>query len=171
MDWNALGAIGEVVGAFGVIASLLYLGLQVRNNTRGTQVAAADAAVQALKDFMAPLVNNPESWNLFWTGCVDLDALTPDQRARWIPIALLWLKTCENVLLKAEQGALQAAVWQGWSVILRSFCSHPGLEAYFDARRVAFTPEFRRWMDAKPAGSVEDMPKMEELAATISSAG
>jgi len=34
MSIMELGAIGEFVGAFGVIASLIYVGLQVRQNTR-----------------------------------------------------------------------------------------------------------------------------------------
>ena len=34
MNWEALGATGEVLGAAGVIITLVYLSLQVRQNTR-----------------------------------------------------------------------------------------------------------------------------------------
>lgn len=34
MNWDALGAIGEMLGAIGVIATLLYLSVQIRQNTR-----------------------------------------------------------------------------------------------------------------------------------------
>ena len=34
MDWNAVGAIGEVGGAIGVIVTLIYLAGQLRQNTR-----------------------------------------------------------------------------------------------------------------------------------------
>ena len=34
MNWEAVAAIGEAVGAFGVIASLGYLAIQIRQNTR-----------------------------------------------------------------------------------------------------------------------------------------
>ena len=33
MNWEAVGAIGEVVGALGVIATLLYLAIQIRRST------------------------------------------------------------------------------------------------------------------------------------------
>jgi len=33
MNWDALGAIGEIVGAAGVVASLFYVGFQIRQNT------------------------------------------------------------------------------------------------------------------------------------------
>ena len=34
MDWDAVAAIGEAVGALAVVVSVIYLALQVRNNTR-----------------------------------------------------------------------------------------------------------------------------------------
>ena len=37
MDWQMLGAIGESVGALGVIISLAYLAIQVRSGARATR--------------------------------------------------------------------------------------------------------------------------------------
>lgn len=34
MNWDALSAIGELLGAAGVIVTLIYLSMQVRQNTR-----------------------------------------------------------------------------------------------------------------------------------------
>ena len=36
MNWEAIGAIGEVLGAFAVVATLLYLALQVRHAKTAT---------------------------------------------------------------------------------------------------------------------------------------
>jgi hypothetical protein len=43
MNWEAIGAIGEVLGAIGVICTLLYLTVQIRQNTRALQGATLDA--------------------------------------------------------------------------------------------------------------------------------
>ncbi len=40
MDWNALGAIGEVGGAIGVIVTLVYLAGQLRQNTNALRSAS-----------------------------------------------------------------------------------------------------------------------------------
>ena len=53
MDWDAIGAIGEVVGAIATVASLIYLSLQVRANTLVTKRHALDdikACVDSLFD-------------------------------------------------------------------------------------------------------------------------
>ena len=34
MNWEAIGAVGETVGGIGVIVTLIYLAIQVRQNTR-----------------------------------------------------------------------------------------------------------------------------------------
>ena len=43
MNWDALGAIGEIVGAVGVIATLAYLAVQVRQNTGAIRGATLNA--------------------------------------------------------------------------------------------------------------------------------
>lgn len=42
MNWEALGAIGEILGAVGVLASLVYLSLQIRANTEQTRLAIVE---------------------------------------------------------------------------------------------------------------------------------
>ncbi|MFT4562959.1 MAG: hypothetical protein ACI9BW_002710 [Gammaproteobacteria bacterium] len=34
MNWDALGAISELVGALAVVATLVYLAIQIRQNTK-----------------------------------------------------------------------------------------------------------------------------------------
>jgi hypothetical protein len=38
MNWDAIGAIGEVVGALGVVVTLAYLAIQIRQNTDSARV-------------------------------------------------------------------------------------------------------------------------------------
>ena len=48
MNWEAVGALAEGLGAIGVIVSLLYLASQVRTNTRASRVEAKLTATRAL---------------------------------------------------------------------------------------------------------------------------
>lgn len=40
MNWDAIGAVGELAGALTVVLSLGYLAAQVKQNTKGMLVAA-----------------------------------------------------------------------------------------------------------------------------------
>jgi len=43
MNWEALGAIGEMVAAGGVIFSLVYLAVQIRNQSKESRLGAINA--------------------------------------------------------------------------------------------------------------------------------
>ena len=55
MNWEAIGAIGEILGAAGVIVSVTYLAIQIRQNTRGIEVAARQTRGDAARDVLRPL--------------------------------------------------------------------------------------------------------------------
>ena len=40
MNWEAISAIGQIVGAIGVVVSLIYVATEVRNSARATQLAS-----------------------------------------------------------------------------------------------------------------------------------
>ena len=50
VNWEAVAAIGQMLGALGVVASLLYLATQVRQNNRASAVAAKLASTQLLSN-------------------------------------------------------------------------------------------------------------------------
>lgn len=154
--------MGEIAGALGVVASLLYLAVQVRQNARHVRSSAADTAVATLVNWLSPLLQNPDSWDVFWRGSLDLEGLSEQDRTRFLPMAFLWLKTVEGVYLKYHDGFLDPPVWEGWSVILHSYNQHPGIRAYWEERRPAFAASFGEWMDSAPKES-QNFASMEEL--------
>lgn len=42
MNWDAIGAIGEIIGATAVFLTLAYLALQIRQSTKAIQASAVD---------------------------------------------------------------------------------------------------------------------------------
>ena len=53
MNWDAIAAIAEGLGALGVIASLLYVAVQVRQNTRASRVESKLAATGLMSSYLA----------------------------------------------------------------------------------------------------------------------
>ena len=76
-----LGNFGEFAGSLGVLASLVYLGLQIRSNTR---VARADSETQFQIYWNSHVVNNwtadTSRASLFRKGLCQLNLLTRDER-------------------------------------------------------------------------------------------
>ena len=76
MNWEAIAAVGEVLGALGVLASLVYLASQIRDNTRSLQAASLQSILSAPREwFFLPHAQNAEISDLFARGLNGLDNL------------------------------------------------------------------------------------------------
>ena len=71
MNWEAIGAIGEVVGATAVFVSLLYLALQIRNSRRSDQIVAAAGAASAVQYWIAQIVRDEALYDLYRRGMTE----------------------------------------------------------------------------------------------------
>ena len=84
-----LGAIGELVGGVAVIASLIYVGLQVRQSNRQAQqrikIEQNESDRQFARESTAWLsqLSDPELANLFRRGLSDFSALSRDDQLRF----------------------------------------------------------------------------------------
>ena len=60
MNWEAIGAVGEILGAIAVIGSLIFVGVQIRGNTRATQTAAAHNLTNTFNSVITNISGDPE---------------------------------------------------------------------------------------------------------------
>jgi hypothetical protein len=88
VNWEALGAIAELIGAGGVVASLLYLAVQVRTSNRASAVQAKLQSTGLLNDFMDLLIQHPEHNQLMRQGRENLGLLSPDEYLRFSNMSL-----------------------------------------------------------------------------------
>ncbi len=83
MNWDAIGAVGEAIGAVGVIASLLYLAAQVRAGRRASAVESKLESTRLLNDFVDSLIKSPELNALFLRGLTEIDSLSEEEYLRF----------------------------------------------------------------------------------------
>ena len=67
MDWIAVSAIAEIVGAIAVVLTLAYLATQVNHNTQAARRAAAAEAVSAVREANAHLADDPAAAAIYRT--------------------------------------------------------------------------------------------------------
>jgi hypothetical protein len=84
------GAIGEIVGALAVVASLVYLAVQIRQNTRqlahnmkATELAAFERNVEAGNRIREMLIVNQDVLDLYTHGIKNYRRLEPAEKIRF----------------------------------------------------------------------------------------
>jgi hypothetical protein len=89
MNWEAIGAIGETVGAVAVIATLFYLAVQIRQNNRNEEenirrlrLDAGVSTIEAFSRYRAYLCQ-ADLAAIHLKGITDYAALSDVERVRF----------------------------------------------------------------------------------------
>ena len=167
MNWDALGAIGEIAGAVAVIVTLIYLARQIRQNTVATRLSTSHSIASAARDWNRPLLNDPELAWTFQVGTEDPSRLDPKEQARFIELCFSLFRMFEDALYQYHQGALDPDVWEGYERLYAAYARAPGFQAYWKERRTTFRPEFQRFIDEHPAPEVSTWGSLKDRDAYL----
>jgi hypothetical protein len=83
MNWDAIGAMAQTLGAVGVIASLVYLATQMRQNTRATQASSYQQFENSHSERITTQVTVPGLARIVMLGMSNLEQLDEEERLRF----------------------------------------------------------------------------------------
>ena len=145
MNWDALAAIAESVGAIGVIATLLYLAAQIRANTRSVHAATYQDTDRGVRELNLAVVQDSELCRIWTNGVLDFDSLPLEERIRFSYIAMLYLRVFQNADYQFAQGTLDQDMQATWRNQLRIICSTPGFGTWWERNEsTLFLPAFEQ---------------------------
>ena len=166
MNWNAIGAVGEIFGGLAVVLSLVYVAAQLRQNTEALRRAASADAISAIRHWNDALIRDPEVGRIFTQGLAGIDSLSEADRIRFITLMVNFFKTYEDLHYQYAKGAMDPEVWAGWEQLGVMYFNTVGMRQYWNERRRIFSVSFQRWMD-----SISDIAPAARNMAEIAAAG
>lgn len=162
MNWTAIGAIGEILGAAGVIITLVYLARQVRQNTSATRLSTAQSIATAARDWNRPLLQDPELAWTFQVGTEDPTKLDEKEQARFIELCFSLFRMFEDAHYQYHNGALDPTIWKGYEALYAAYAKAPGFQAYWAKRRETFRKEFQDFIDGYEVPAVKTWGALKE---------
>jgi len=160
LNWAAIGAGGEVLGAAGVIVTLAYLALQIRQNSehieqnvRSQRLSASAALHHDLTHIRLSFLTDPELLRIFAEGRKDPNALPPDERARFMVTCTLLFEQLAFAFDRREEGI---ADWSSFYHYLRDYARSPGVQLWWREHGLSiFSPAFIREVEKEISGARE----------------
>ena len=143
MNWEAIGAVGEIVGAIATVFTLAYLALQIRQNTTSVKAASAGSFRSAQTDFNALICQDRETAELYDRGLEDPDSLLDLEQkvfGNLLGIFVLHLQHAEELEAAGTLSAEAAFARDGqldWVV------TQPGFQVHMKNWISTFPPLFR----------------------------
>lgn len=148
MTLQDLGSIGELLGAIGVIVSLIYLATQIRQNTKSIRASAVDAAADRFIESTRLISLNPELADLLDRGRNDYAALSEVEQRRYRLHYLANSLAFENQYQKYTQGLIPKSQWEGIAGAIRYTMNDSGPRQAWNVIQSNLSPEFREYVDA-----------------------
>ena len=141
MNWDAMGAIAESVGALGVILSLVYLALQVRQNTEQIRLSRFQDLSSTLQDGFTP-VYNPGNMTVWYRGHFKPGELSEEDEYTFRMFMERQLFNVQNVVYQHQHGLVDDAVFESTILLMRQLLlGTPGGSSYWEEQRHNFTEE------------------------------
>ena len=141
MDWNAIGAMGEILGAAAVVATLGYLAIQVRQATKVARSATRQAVAQMTissssaiqgDDSLAHALISPRA------------SLSKEDLLRLEHTWFITFRNWEHIHYQFQVGLLDEDEWRGFRLQLKQLMGTRRVKEYWDRDCELFSSAFQR---------------------------
>jgi len=147
MNWEAIGAVGEIVGALAVLVTLVYLAMQIRQNTKSVQAAAVDSANSQVSRIREVIFADADVANMYRRGNEDPASLSEDDTIRYRLLIHNIMLSLSNSITQASVSGLSESMTQVELPILGRVVGTAGGRWFWETYRDEFEESFRETID------------------------
>ena len=157
MNWDAIGAIAELVGAIATVATLAYLAVQIRQSSNTVRVSTATSRAEQKTQQSAFLSQTPEINRIFWAGLEHPESLSDADSRYFESIFATYLTSFEASFNLNRENALSDADWRGQIAALEWLITQRGFAWFWEKWRGQYPKDWAAFVEGMARRS--DSPK------------
>ena len=147
MNWDAVGAVGEIIGALAVVISLIYVAVQIRQNTSETRASRTQNLVAANSEATALIASNPEFARLSREGMLRFDELSDDEKWQFSLMFFSIFNQYDFAYHQYLEGKLDPAFFERLSEDTARYMALPGMASWWAQDKERLSKEFVEFID------------------------
>jgi hypothetical protein len=153
MSLHELADIGQIIGGFAVVGSLIFVGLQIRQNTKSSRAATLQLNTDFWLNYMLT-VADPKFRNIYAMGASGHDDLDQSQFGQFFLLCRASFMGLENQHYQYRYGLLDSGAYVGYQTTIREqVAAFPGIRAMWQLVRHAYGSHFVAFMDEQIAAT------------------
>ena len=149
MTWESIAAISDIIGTVAVVISLLYLAIQIRTQNRESRIDSVHELNESFRSAIT-VFQNAELASVFARAKDNFEALTETERLQYISMVQGIMRVWEDAFHQHREQRLNESMWQGMIVQFSGYLSLHGVQSVWKIRKMAYSKEFRAFVDATP---------------------
>lgn len=146
MNWEAIGAIGTLVGGVAVLLTLVYLAIQVRQNSRAVQLSGLADITAQWHHCGQLLASSPDLAAIVARGHESYGSLTTEEALRYgayvqafFDVSESYLRVIDEIGLDGQEDVLAS--------IVRARIGIPGMAEWWRRNVGDYDPRFVDWVE------------------------
>jgi hypothetical protein len=147
IDLQSFADFAEIIGGLAVVISLVYLALQVRQNTYSLRTENYARALDRVAAIQAQLGQNSDLSRMLTKGTISSANLTSAERIQFSWCLYEIFGSFEFMFHAAETRALPDEVWERWSLAVAWWLVYPGVQEWWHARPIPFSSSFVSYVE------------------------
>ena len=149
MNWDAIGAVGEIIGAAGVIITLLYLSIQVRQSIKASKLSAIQSSMENSARFSEILCTDTELSEVFWRGLADPHELNAADRRKFVGALNVFMRREAVAFFLHQEGVMPDHFWQARVAVMSGTLNQPGFHLYLETASGTLPSDFRDFLEER----------------------
>ena len=145
----------ETVGFVGLIASLIFVGIETRSSTEQARLAnqslqndSYQNVLAAMAEMSLVLATNEEFHRLFTVGEKAPSELTEDEWSRFTHFNFARIGTWEYIYLGTQENSVSTVIWEAFDPFFRGIACMEGNRRFIEENRTAHAPSFMEYLDS-----------------------
>lgn len=147
MNLEQLANLGEFAGGIAVIASLVYLALQIRQNTQSVRSATLANNTQIWSSMLLE-IGSKDKLDAYLQGAVGKADMAPEHFLQFFMLARALFVSFENQYYQYLHGSMDEQIYLGYErTINAEILAFRGFRMYWEQHREDYSEQFRVYVD------------------------
>ena len=154
MNWEAIGALGEWIGALAVLATLGYLALQIKQNSQSMRSNTEIEASRQLAGLVAR-ISADSNLKRIYDDVADNKELPLEDRRDFTWLLAEFFHSAEGIYIQHSKGFLSEEIWGEYERVMIGFLQSREAQDWWNNDHAPFSKLFVDYVEELRSNPIE----------------
>jgi hypothetical protein len=147
MTLEEINNVSQIFGVVLVFASLVFVGLQIRQNTRALKATSHHAVTDSFNALNSLLISDRKVARLWRLGMAGAEGLDEDERTSFGFMALGYMRVFETLYYQYTAGTLEKQLFNAELNTLKWTVTNPGFRTWWSNNPISLSAQYRTFIE------------------------
>ena len=138
--------VGQSVGVVALLISILFVGYQIRQNTKAIKATSHHAITDSFNQINTILISNPNCARVWRRGLSGLKTLDEDEKISFGFMMLGYSRIFETLYYQYKNGTMDKKLFDAELATLKWSAGNPGFRQWWAESPISLSAEYRAFM-------------------------